>query len=96
MSDSMAQPRTFHKLWKYCPSCNNVAKFDYDRIIGHSRCRKCGQTGYVPAMNEEGERKLRSLIRSAWERFDKGEWQRTDHDTVVRKKPGWLIAEEKE
>ena len=90
------QPRKFHKLWKYCPKCNQVAKFDFDQSIGHSRCRVCGLTAYVPEMDEAGERRLRELTRAAWERVDKGEWQRNDHDFVVRRKAGWLIAEEKE
>lgn len=84
------------KRWKYCPTCKGITKFQYNRVSGHSHCKICGQSFYVPRMNEEGERKLRKQIRAAWANFDTDEWKRTDHEFVKRAKPGWLVAEEKE
>jgi len=30
------------KIKKYCISCKSIQKFEYDPILGHSKCMKCG------------------------------------------------------
>ena len=30
---------------RFCPSCNKTTKFEYNKVIGHSRCAICGYHG---------------------------------------------------
>jgi hypothetical protein len=45
---------------RYCTNCQQITKYKYDRVIGHSYCLKCGRSSLFS--RREPPKKFRNQV----------------------------------
>lgn len=80
------------KTRRYCAGCDSIQVFQYEPMIGHSTCTRCGWRLVPTTMTDAMWQELKRKTAAAWEKWDKG-GGRYDKTGIKQIRPGSGVSE---